>query len=129
MSDIKISTMSLENAKHIVSEIDGVRCTIVEKGISLERAAFLRNLLEFNNYEVKESEEQPENPQEEISYTIGVTDITFNPVFAVYECLLKSPEGDHVTPGYWLQECTSCDTRYWLGHRERSQEVRDTNAE
>ena len=117
--------MSLENAKHIVGEIAGVRCTIVEKGISLERAAFLRNLLEYNNYEVKEAEEQPENPAEETTYTIGVTDITFNPVFAVYECLLKTPEGDYVTPGYWLQQCTSCDKRYWLGPREHSSDATD----
>jgi hypothetical protein len=121
--------MSLENAKHIVGEIDGIRCTIVERGISLERAAFLRNLLEFNNYEVKESEEHPENPEEDTAYSIGVTDITFNPVFEIYECLLKTPEGEYVTPGYWLQECTSCDKRYWLGHRERSQEVQDNAAE
>ena len=37
--------MAINNAKHIVGEIDGVRCTIVETGASLERVAFLRDLL------------------------------------------------------------------------------------
>jgi hypothetical protein len=38
----------------------------------------------------------------------------FNPVFAIYECLLKKPEGGHVTPGYWRQECIDCDPWYWI---------------
>ena len=33
--------MAINNAKHIVTEIDGVRCTIVETGITLDRVAFL----------------------------------------------------------------------------------------
>ena len=45
--------MSINNAKHIVGEIDGVRCTIIESGIDPERAAFLTDLLEFNHFEVK----------------------------------------------------------------------------
>ncbi len=106
--------MGLNNAKHITGEIEGVRCTIVETGVSLERAAFLRQLLEFNNYEVKELNVQQETPGEEPKYTIGVTDLVFNPVFAVYERQLKTPEGGFVTPGYWLEECTDCDQRYWL---------------
>ena len=106
--------MAINNAKHIVSEIDGIRCTIVESGVSLERAAFLRQLLEYNNLEVKELQVPTEIPEEETKYTIGVTDLVFNPVFAVYECLLKTPEGGYVTPGYWNQECVNCDPRYWI---------------
>lgn len=106
--------MGLNNAKHITGEIDGVRCTIVETGVSPERAAFLRQLLEFNDYEVKELNVEPETPGEEPKYTIGVTNILFNPVFAVYERQLKTPEGGIVTAGYWLQECIDCDQRYWL---------------
>ena len=118
--------MPLTNAKHIVSEIDGIRCTIVEKGASLERAAFLRDLLEFNKMEVKEMTESSEEPGNESLYTIGVTDLVFNPVFAVYECMLKTPSGTYVTPGYWNQECTECDTRYWLGTRS-GQKDREEN--
>ena len=90
--------MAINNAKHIVSEIDGVRCTIVESGISLERVAFLRDLLEFNNLEVKEIEVPSETPGEESKYTIGVTDLLFNPVFAIYERQMKTREGAAVTP-------------------------------
>lgn len=110
--------MGINNAKHIVSEIDGTRCTIIESGITLERAAFLTDLLQFNNLEVKELVTSSENEGEEPTYTIGVTDLVFNPVFAIYECLLKTREGSYVTPGYWRQECTDCDPRYWIRRRK-----------
>jgi hypothetical protein len=93
--------MSLNNAKHIVGEIDGVRCTIVESGIALERAAFLTYLLGENNFEVKEMVTTPLAEGEEPKYTIGVTDLVFNPVFAVYERSLRTPDGEVVTPRYW----------------------------
>lgn len=105
--------MAINNAKHIVAEINGVRCTIVETGASLERAAFLTELLEFNKLEVKEMQEPVKNPGDEPKYTIGVTDIVFNPVFAIYERRLKTRDGKIVTPAYWRQECTECDPRYW----------------
>lgn len=110
--------MGINNAKHIVSEIDGIRCTIIESGITLERAAFLTDLLQFNNLEVKELVTPSENEGEEPTYTIGVTNLVFNPVFAIYECLLKTREGSHVTPGYWRQECTDCDQRYWIRRKK-----------
>lgn len=106
--------MAINNAKHIVSEIDGVRCTIIETGISLERAAFLRELLELNNLEVKEMTEPSDATGSEPKYTLGVTDLLFNPVYAIYECKLKLASGGYVTPGYWRQECTDCDPRYWM---------------
>ena len=106
--------MAITNAKHVIGEIDGVRCTIIETGATLGRVAFLRQLLEFNNFEVKELLVPSENPNEESKYTLGVTDLVFNPVFAVYECLLKVPEGGKITPGYWNQECTECRPEYWI---------------
>lgn len=106
--------MAINNAKHIVSEINGVRCTIVESAASLERAAFLRDLLTANNLEVMEIEEAPKEEGGESVYTIGVTDLLFNPVFAVYERQLKTLDGEPITPGYWNQECTECDPRYWI---------------
>ena len=93
--------MSINNAKHNVGEIDGVRCTIVESGITLERLAFLTDLLQFNNYEVKQMTLPSEKESEEPKYVIGVTDLVFNPVFAIYERSLKTPEGRFVTPAYW----------------------------
>jgi hypothetical protein len=106
--------MALNNAKHIVSEIDGIRCSIVETGASLERVAFLTDLLTYNNYEVKELKESSEDSSAEQKYTLGVTDLIFNPVFAVYERLLKTREGSVVTPGYWNENCIECDPRYWI---------------
>lgn len=104
--------MAINNAKHIVGEIDGFRCTIVETGATLERAAFLSDLLTFNNYVVKEMKVLAEG-ETVPKYTIGVTDLMFNPVFAIYERQLKTKEGGIVTPAYWRQECTECDPRYW----------------
>jgi hypothetical protein len=106
--------MALTNAKHIIAEIDGIRCTVVETGASPERVAFLRDLLEFNKLEVKELTEPPAAEGGESKFTIAVTSIIFNPVFAVYECLLNTKEGGYVTPGYWKQECVKCDPRYWM---------------
>jgi len=112
--------MAINNAKHIINEIEGVRCTIIESGISLERIAFLRDLLEFNNLEVKEIEEPSATPGEESKYTIGVTNLLFNPVFAIYERQLKTREGTAITPGYWKQECIDCDPRYWVRRKGAS---------
>lgn len=106
--------MAINNAKHIVGEIEGIRCTIIETGATLERCAFLSDLLSFNNFEVKEMKEPSDVQGEEIKYTIGVTDLIFNPVFAIYERQLKTREGAFVTPGYWKQECFECDPRYWM---------------
>ena len=93
--------MAINNAKHIVGEIDGVRCTIVESGITRQRLAFLTDLLQFNNLEVKKMLIPAEAEGEEPKYTVGVTDLVFNPVYAIYERLLKTSEGKYVTPEYW----------------------------
>ncbi len=93
--------MAINNAKHIVGEIDGVRCTIVDSGITLDRLAFLTDLLQFNNFDVKEMIVPSEVEGEEPKYTIGVTDLVFNPVFAIYERSLKTRDGKFVTPAYW----------------------------
>ncbi len=136
--------MSINNAKHIVEEIDGVRCTIVEKGASAERMEFLKNLLEFNGLEVKIAEEAtaviPETPATGNSpapdvvntaptalhvpaYIIGVTDLVFNPVFAIYERRLKTPEGYFVTPAIWKQQTTEFRPEYWMeGKKEEREE-------
>lgn len=105
--------MAINNAKHIIGEIDGIRCTIIETGASLERAAFLTDLLGFNNLEIREVQEPAVVQGEEPKYTIGVTDLYFNPVFAIYERQLKTREGSIVSRGYWLQECIECGPFYW----------------
>ena len=37
--------MSILKGKHTIKEIDGTRCTVVEKGATAERVRFLTNLL------------------------------------------------------------------------------------
>lgn len=100
-------------AKHVVEEINGTRCTIVEKGASEARVEFLKNLLEFNQFEVNVAEEAPANEDAPKLFTIGVTDLVFNPVIAVYEMTLKTPEGQRVAPAYWNQYTTESKDQYW----------------
>ena len=117
--------MAINNAKHIIGEIDGVRCTIIETGATLERVAFLNDLLSFNNFEVKDMKENTEVPGEEGHYSIGVTDLIFNPVFAIYERQLKTREGGFVTPGYWKEECIECDPQYWTRRKSHLKSKKD----
>jgi hypothetical protein len=96
--------MSLNKGKHIVEEIEGVRCTVVESKVDEQRSAFLRKLLEHNNYEVKAEADGEEGGP--VTYKIGVTDLIFNPVIDVYKRRLISLTGKVVTPAYWLQQST-----------------------
>ena len=40
------------NKNHEFEDLDGVKCAIVEKNASKERVAFLKDLLEHNNFKV-----------------------------------------------------------------------------
>jgi hypothetical protein len=95
--------MTLLKGKHIVKEIAGELCTIVESGVSTERITFLQSLLEFNKFEVKVEEDKTDEGTSRV-YTIGVTDLVFNPMIAVYEKSLKRPGGGEVSPAYWYQQ-------------------------
>ena len=106
--------MSLNKGKHHVGEVDGIRCTIVETGITKERADFLKGLLEFNGYEVKIQEEISDPPANPKKYTLGVTDILFNPVIAVYQKSLKKENGKKITPAFWNQTGEEENIPYWL---------------
>jgi len=46
-------------------------------------------------------EPQPPPPA---TYTIGVTDVTFNPTNAIFGRMLKTPNGHVVTAAYWKQK-------------------------
>jgi hypothetical protein len=103
--------MALNKGKHNIEEIDGIRCSLVEKGVSPDRAEFLKKLLEINKYEVKIASEG-----ETGTFKIGVTDLLFNPVVDVYKRSLISLSGKKVTPAYWLQESdkeTEAEVHYW----------------
>ena len=122
------------NKNHEYEELYGVRCGIVEKNVTPERVGFLKELLEFNGYTVmsvptpapkvapasatatadkpasvlKEGEtasasaEAPADKPE--TFTLGVTDYTFNTINAIYGRLLKTKDGHIVTMAYWLQQ-------------------------
>lgn len=94
---------SLTTAKHIVGEIDGTRCTIIESNVAKSRMEFLRELLTFNKLEVKVREEARADEISEPLFTVGVTDIVFNPVYAIYERTLLKPDGTLVTPAWYRQ--------------------------
>jgi len=99
-------------AKHIVEEINGTRCTIIEKGATADRVKFLKNLMEFNNYEVIIADELLVEGSPAL-FTIGTTNLVFNPVIAVYELSLKTQAGQKVSPAYWNQYSTDCVDEYW----------------
>ncbi len=94
---------SLTSAKHLTGEIDGTRCTIVESNVTKARMEFLRELMACNRLEVKVREEARTDETSEPLYTIGVTDLVFNPVYAIYERTLLRPDGTVVTPAWYRQ--------------------------
>ncbi len=105
-------------AKHIVDEINGIRCTIVEKGATLQRVEFLQRLLTFNGFEVLTSEDKLADESAAPTFTIGVTDLVFNPGIAIYQMKLKAPEGGNVSPAYWDQKTERTIDQYWLTKEE-----------
>ncbi|MGH2647095.1 MAG: hypothetical protein ACRDE8_05980, partial [Ginsengibacter sp.] len=111
------------NKNHLFEELDGVKCGIVEKEVSPERVAFLKQLLEYNGYTVVAVTSPPPKaapapvikaedgtvippppPLAPETFTVGVTDYTFNPINAIFGRLLKTPGGHVVTLAYWEQK-------------------------
>ena len=126
------------NKNHEFEDLDGVKCAVVEKNASKERVAFLKDLLEFNNYKVivvpspppkaapapkppAEGEapvvETPAPPAPE-TFTVGVTDYTFNTINAIFGRMLKTKNGHIVTQAYWQQkEASSHDEIPYYEHK------------
>jgi hypothetical protein len=116
------------NKNHEFEDLNGVKCAIVEKNASRQRVDFLKPLLEFNKYTVIVVASPPpktaatavmaantdvatEAPPPPSTFTIGVTDVTFNSTNAIFGRLLKTPGGQVVTLAYWQQkESVSRDT-------------------
>jgi len=110
------------NKNHEFEEFDGVKCGIVEKSVSTLRVNFLKELLTLNGFSVvvvpspapkaaaaavpKEGEEQqvfPPTPTAPETFTVGVTDYTFNAINAIFGRSLKTAKGHIVTLAYWNQ--------------------------
>jgi hypothetical protein len=102
--------MPLNQSKYPVEVLNGTRCRLIETTSEESRIRFLKKLLEHNGYNVMTDK------TEEGMLRIGVTDLTFNPVIAVYERSLKSLTDHKVTPAYWLQlsdKETEAEVNYW----------------
>jgi len=108
------------NQNHTSEELNGVKCAVVEKNVSKERAGFLKSLLEFNKYTVEvaaspapkatpakplaegEIAPPPPEPAPE-TFTVGVTDVMFNHINAIFGRILHTPDHHVVTDAYWHQ--------------------------
>lgn len=99
--------------KHNIVEIEGVRCTLVESGISAERKEFLKSLLTFNKQEVMEMQDKAKDGTPLDTWTIGVKNILFNPVIALYQKKLFRQDGEFVTQAYWNQWPQNNVIPYW----------------
>ena len=100
--------------KHAFGAIGDQRVTFIEKKISGERKVFLQKLLEFNGLEVVIQEEKRKSEEDPQLYTVGVTDMVFNPTVYVFDRRLKTLDGKHiVTQDYWNQKSESSNPMYW----------------
>ena len=114
------------NKNHEFEELGGIKCAIVEKNASKERVAFLKQLLELNKFEVvvvpspppKAAPTKPAAPVEGAAevppppapppppetFTVGVTNLAFNPTNAIFGRQLRTKNGHIVTQAYWYQK-------------------------
>jgi hypothetical protein len=110
------------NQNHPFEELNGIRCAVVEKSVNPERVAFLKYILEGNGFTVMVVPSPPPKaapaPKAEEgaepavviasiapdTFTVGVTDVTFNSTNAIFGRLLRSPDGHVVTMAYWQQK-------------------------
>ena len=123
------------NKNHEFEDLDDIKCSIVEKNVNADRVQFLKDLLIHNKYKVvvvaspapkiatapapvteQEAASNPE-PIAPSTFTVGVTDLKFNPTNAVFGRALHTTDGHVVTLAYWNQEDTiSDDTIPYFAH-------------
>ena len=112
------------NKNHEFEELDGVKCGIVEKNVAPARVEFLKKILEYNRFTVVvvpspapktaapvvKAEEgaapvpAPPTPAAPETFTVGVTDYTFNTINAIFGRTLHTTDGHVVTLAYWQQK-------------------------
>jgi hypothetical protein len=105
--------MAPVKGKHIIAEIEGVRCSVVESGAGEARVAFLRDLLTLNGFEVKTEKEKAKDGTPLETSVIGVTDIFFNTAIVIYQHRLKRADGTEVSPAFWNQWDEGTELPYW----------------
>ena len=75
---------------------------------------FLKKLLEKNDFEVVIQEEKRKSEEEPQLYSVGVTDMTFNPTTFIFQRRLKTLDGEHiVNQDYWNQNSEDTKPQYW----------------
>jgi hypothetical protein len=94
--------------KHIVEEINGIRCSVIEKNASTQSVEFIKKMLEPNGYRVLVVE-NPINPKAGVdaplTYKVGVTDIGFNLPVMLHIRKLKVPGTKKLlTHENWMNE-------------------------
>lgn len=115
------------NKNHEFGEVGELKCSIVEKNASKERVTFLKDLLELNGFTVVVAVSPPPKaapapkpvtegepvqtdtstssvPDLPETFTIGVTNVSFNPTNAIFGRQLKTKSGHVVTLAYWEQK-------------------------
>ncbi len=110
------------NKNHEFEDLNGIKCAVVEKNAAKERVDFLKQLLEFNKYtvvlQVSPTPKVVPAPVTETladtiveipalapeTFTVGVTDVMFNAINAIFGRLLKTPDGRVATLAYWNQK-------------------------
>ena len=125
------------NPNHAFEDLDEIKCAVVEKNCTPERVDFLKQLLEFNGFTVVVVKSPPPKaapakpvpaadpdapvvpvelpPPPPETFTVGVTDVTFSPINAVFNRELKTRAGEVVTSSYWkqLEAAPKKDEWYW----------------
>ena len=118
------------NQNHTFEELGDTKCSIVEKNCTAQRVAFLEKLLIQNKFDVTivkspppklSAKPQPvadialSSPSSDLpeTYTVGVTDLCFNTINAIYNRELKTFEGKIVTPDYWNQSGSVSNDESW----------------
>jgi hypothetical protein len=111
------------NKNHEFEDLNGIKCAIVEKNVLQERVDFLKDFLEYNGYTVIVTASPPaktNTPKQEgtaaspnaetiaapapQTFTVGVTDVMFNAVNAIFGRMLQTKDKHIVTLAYWQQK-------------------------
>ena len=100
--------------RHEFGSMGEQRVTFVEKKSSEQRMQFLKKLLEVNGFTVLVEEDKRKSEEDPLTYTIGVTDMVFNPTVWVFQRRLKTIDGAHiVNQDYWNQVSEHAKPQYW----------------
>ena len=101
------------SGKHLFGSIDETRVTFVEKKVDASRIDFLKKILEHNNFEVIIQEEKRRSEEDPQLYSLGVTDMVFNPTVYIFQRRLLTLDGKKMNQDYWFQRTEDAKPQYW----------------